>query len=179
MKIETVPIEKIVPYENNPRINDEAVKYVAESIKQFGFKNPVILSENNVIIAGHTRVKAAKKLGYTEIPCIYARDLTDEQIKAYRLADNKVSEMSVWDFDKLEEELAEIDMDMELFGFEELADAFSLMEEAGYDADLHESEIFSITLNFSKEYETLVKNWVHDNGKDELSQLVIEKCKGE
>ena len=118
MEVKSVPVEQIIPYENNPRKNDEAVKYVAESIKEFGFKNPIILSKDNVIVAGHTRLKAALELGYTELPCIYAEDLTEEQIKAFRLADNKVAEMAVWDFGKLEEELADIDIDMSEFGFD-------------------------------------------------------------
>lgn len=83
-------IEELTPYENNPRNNDMAVDAVAESIKQFGFKNPVIIDKDGVIVAGHTRYKAAKKLGITDIPCISANDLSDEQIKAFRLADNKL-----------------------------------------------------------------------------------------
>ena len=117
LAIKYLPIDKIKPYENNPRKNDEAVKYVAESIKQFGFKNPVILDKNNVIVAGHTRLKAAEELDIKEVPCIYADDLSEEQVKAFRLADNKVAEIAAWDFGKLEEELADIDIDMEQFGF--------------------------------------------------------------
>lgn len=117
LAIKYLPIDKIKPYENNPRKNDEAVKYVAESIKQFGFKNPVILDKNNVIVAGHTRLKAAEELDIKEVPCIYADDLSEEQVKAFRLADNKVAEIAAWDFGKLEEELADIDIDMSEFGF--------------------------------------------------------------
>ena len=84
-------ITEIKPYEKNPRKNDEAVKYVAESIKQFGFKVPIVIDSHDIIVAGHTRWKAAKKLGLSEVPCIVADDLNDEQIKAFRLADNKVS----------------------------------------------------------------------------------------
>ena len=116
-------IGDIIPYEKNPRKNDEAVKYVAESIKQFGFKVPIVIDKNNVIVAGHTRYKASKKLGLTEVPCIVADDLTEEQIKAYRLADNKVAELAEWDFDLLGEELDGIlDIDMCDFGFEALED---------------------------------------------------------
>ena len=81
MEIITKKISEIIPYENNPRKNDDAVEYVANSIKEFGFKVPVIIDKNNVIVAGHTRVKAAERLGIEEIPCIMADDLTDEQIK--------------------------------------------------------------------------------------------------
>ena len=112
-------IDEVIPYEKNPRKNDEAVKYVAESIKEFGFKVPIIIDSNNVIIAGHTRLKASKKLGYKEVPCIIADDLTPEQIKAFRLADNKVSELAEWDLDLLNEELEDIiDINMEDFGFD-------------------------------------------------------------
>lgn len=112
-------ISELNPYENNPRFNDEAVEYVANSIKEFGFKNPIILDNNNVIICGHTRYKAAKQLEMENVPCIICSDLTPEQIKAFRLADNKVSEFSSWDYEKLEKELANIaNIDMSIFDFE-------------------------------------------------------------
>lgn len=111
-------ISELKPYENNPRINDKAVDAVAASIKEFGFKVPIIIDKNNVIVAGHTRLKAAQKLGLEEVPVIVADDLTEEQIKAFRLADNKVSEIAEWDFDKLNDELASLDFDMSQFSFE-------------------------------------------------------------
>lgn len=92
LKVINKSIADIKPCENNPRFNDSAVEYVANSIKQFGFKVPIIIDSNNVIITGHTRVKAAETLGLKEIPCIIADDLTPDQIKAFRIADNKVSE---------------------------------------------------------------------------------------
>lgn len=102
----------------NPRLNDEAVKYVANSIKEFGFKVPIIIDKNNVIVAGHTRFKASKELGLKEAPCIIADDLTDKQIKAFRLAENKVSEKAEWNIDLLNEELDSVlDINMEDFGF--------------------------------------------------------------
>lgn len=111
-------IDDIKPYENNPRKNDAAVQYVANSIREFGFKQPIVVDRNGVIVAGHTRYKAAKELGMEEVPCVMADDLTDEQVKAYRLADNKVAEASEWDFDLLEKEVGEIyDIDLEQFGF--------------------------------------------------------------
>lgn len=120
MDIINIALKDLKPYENNPRKNDDAVKYVAESIKEFGFKVPIVIDKNNVIVAGHTRYKAAKKLKMSEVPCIIADDLTEEQIKAFRLADNKVAEKAEWDFDLLNTELDDIiDLDMELFGFEE------------------------------------------------------------
>ena len=118
MKIVEKKVDELKAYENNPRKNEEAVKYVTASIKEFGFKVPVIVDKDNVIVAGHTRVKAAQELGMTTVPCIVADDLTEEQVKAFRLADNKVSEFSLWDFDLLNQELEGFeDFDMSAFGF--------------------------------------------------------------
>lgn len=113
-------VTELREYENNPRHNDAAVNAVAESIRQFGFKVPIIIDSDGVIIAGHTRLRAAKQLGMEVVPCIVANDLTPEQIKAFRLADNKVGELASWDFEKLEAELAELtalELDMSKFGF--------------------------------------------------------------
>ncbi len=119
MSITEKSIEEIKPYKNNPRKNDTAVEYVANSIKEFGFKVPIILDKNNEIVCGHTRYKAAKKLGLKVVPCIIADDLTPEQINAFRLADNKVSEKSEWDFNLLSKELEGItSIDMNLFDFD-------------------------------------------------------------
>ncbi len=119
MQITTKPLTALTPYSKNPRKNDRSVEYVANSIKTFGFKVPVVIDKDGVIVAGNTRYKAAKKLGLKEVPCIIADDLTDEQIKAYRLADNKVGELSEWDFDLLSDELDGIlDLDMSDFGFD-------------------------------------------------------------
>ena len=119
MEIIIKGIDEIRPYENNPRVNDGAVGAVAESIREFGFQQPIVVDRGGVIIAGHTRYKAAQKLGLTEVPVVVADNLTDEQVRAYRLADNKTGELAEWDFSALEEELAGIgELDMSLFGFE-------------------------------------------------------------
>jgi len=118
MKIKQMKVEDLKPYPNNPRINDQAVDAVAASIQEFGFKVPIIVDRDNVIITGHTRLKAAKKLGMKEVPVILADDLTPDQVKAFRLADNKTGELAGWDFEKLEVELSELEMDMDDFGFE-------------------------------------------------------------
>lgn len=122
LKIIYKKTEDLIPYINNPRNNDNAVDKVASSIKNFGFKVPIVVDGDNEIIAGHTRLKAAKKLGMDEVPCIVADDLNDGQIKAFRLADNKVSEFADWDMEMLEKELLDIkdidiDFKMEDFGF--------------------------------------------------------------
>ena len=118
MEIKMIKVDDLKPYENNPRFNDDAVEYVANSIKEFGFKVPIVIDKNNVIVAGHTRYKASMELGLDEVPAIVADDLTDEQIKAFRLADNKVSEKSSWDLELLNDELEEIiGINMDDFGF--------------------------------------------------------------
>lgn len=119
MEIIMRPISEVIPYEKNPRNNKAAVDLVANSIKEFGFKNPIIIDADGIVVAGHTRLKAAKKLGLKEVPTIMADDLTPEQIKAFRLADNKTAEAAEWDFDLLTEELDSIfDINMEDFGFD-------------------------------------------------------------
>lgn len=122
LKIIYKNVDELTPYSNNPRNNEMAVEPVAKSIKEFGFKVPIIIDKDGEIVAGHTRLKAAKELKLEEVPCIIANDLTQEQIKAFRLADNKVSELADWDFELLEQELemldmSEIDFDMSEFGF--------------------------------------------------------------
>ena len=117
-KIVMKNLTDIKPYERNPRNNSRTVGLVASSITEFGFKNPIIIDKDGVIIAGHTRYAAAKKLGMTEVPCIIAEDLTEQQVRAFRLADNKVAEISVWDTETLIAELGGItDIDMTDFGF--------------------------------------------------------------
>lgn len=139
MNISMLAVGSIAPYGKNPRKNDEAVKYVAESIKQFGFKVPIVIDKNNIIVAGHTRWKAAKKLGLKEVPCIVADDLTDEQIKAFRLADNKVAEKAEWDFDLLAVEMDELlDFDMTVFGFDEMLEEEPEVVEDDFDGELPE-----------------------------------------
>jgi len=132
MKIEYLATTELIPYENNPRLNDGAVDAVAASIKEFGFQVPIVIDKRNVIVAGHTRLKAAEKLGLSEVPCIRADELTDEQVKAFRLADNKVSEFALWDSEKLNvelSELAEFDIDMSQFGFELETDPIEIEED--------------------------------------------------
>lgn len=124
------PLE-LIPYSNNPRINDYAVKRVLESIKVFGFRNPILVDKDLVIIAGHTRREASILAGLEMVPYIVADDLTPEQVKAYRIADNKLAELSVWDEDALREELWGLqgaDFSLEVMGFTEM-DLTNLFEE--------------------------------------------------
>lgn len=146
MEIYDLPVAKLKAYERNPRKNDAAVASVAASIEAFGFKVPIVVDRNKVIVCGHTRLKAAKSLGMETVPCIIADDLSDEQIKAFRLADNKVAELADWDFKLLDIELGEIaELDMADFGFE-------LTPDDGYYGDERERTYRSVNLrDFDRE----------------------------
>lgn len=144
MNIEYWKTEDVNPYENNPRINDGAVEATANSIKEFGWKQPIVVDKEGVIIAGHTRLKAAKKLGMEEIPVLVAKDLSSEQADAYRLADNKTGEISEWNMDMLGDELSQIeDIDMTDFGFDdedlELQDENTDAEDDEFDGEIPEN----------------------------------------
>lgn len=140
MNIIEKPINEVIPYEKNPRINDNAVPAVMKSIEEFGFKVPIVIDKNGTIVTGHTRLKAAKKLGMKTVPCIVADDLTPEQIKAFRLADNKVAEAAEWDMELLNEELdGIIDIDMSDFNFGDITDSPSsedVVEDDGENIEL-------------------------------------------
>lgn len=160
MNIKELSISQLHEYDNNPRNNDRAVDAVAESIREFGFKVPIVIDGDNVIVRGHTRVKAAQKLGMETVPCIIADDLTPEQIKAFRLADNKTGEFATWDFNALDKELAELSLngfDMQRFGFygdkineEDFGEEFSLL-----DGD--KGEICQMTFTLHTQQAELVK----------------------
>ncbi|MFA6308614.1 MAG: DNA modification methylase [Clostridia bacterium] len=135
MDIKMLNINEIKPYDKNPRKNDKAVDKVASSIKEFGFQQPIVVDKEGVIIVGHTRYKAAKKLKISEIPVLFANNLSDEQAKAYRLADNKTNEFAEWDLDLLAGELGELkafEFDMQPYGFEDIKVE---VEEDDFDVD--------------------------------------------
>jgi DNA modification methylase len=169
-------ITELQEYENNPRNNEAAVDAVAKSIEEFGFKVPIVVTSENVIIAGHTRLKASIKLGLSEVPCIIADDLTDEQVKAFRLADNKTSELASWDFSKLEEELSLIEMDMLQFGFEDLeSDIPDNATDDDFDPD---SEIPEVPVSRKGDLYVLGKHRVlcgDSTLKEDVDNLVNEK----
>ena len=119
MQIFEKELSEIKPYENNPRNNDNAVPAVVASICEFGFKVPIVIDSDGVIVCGHTRYKAAQEIGLKTVPCVIADDLTPDQVKAFRLADNKTGELATWDFEKLELETAELEtIELEKFGFD-------------------------------------------------------------
>jgi ParB-like chromosome segregation protein Spo0J len=121
MLVDLWPLDRIRPYEHNPRLNDQAVDAVAASIREFGFRQPIVVDADGVIIAGHTRYEAARLLGLDEVPVHVAEGLSPEQVRAYRLADNATGEKAEWDFELLPIELSELvaaDYDVELTGFD-------------------------------------------------------------
>lgn len=160
MNIKEINIKEVREYENNPRNNDEAVEPVANSIKEFGFKVPIIIDKDNVIIAGHTRLKAAKKLKLKTVPCIIADDLTEEQIRAFRLADNKVSEIATWDYNALNFELENIlSLDMTMFDF----DMSGIDDTFGTDFELPDEDkpqTRTITLSLAEEQYQIAMNCI-------------------
>ena len=140
MQIQSMKIDEVKPYPNNPRNNDDGVEAVANSIKEFGWQQPIVVDKNNVIIVGHTRYKAAKKLGMDKVPVVVADGLSPEQVKAYRLADNKTGELTDWDMGLLDDELADIaDIDMSDFGFDlDLGDDEAKVQEDDFDEEVPE-----------------------------------------
>ncbi len=131
-----MPIKAVKPYPGNPRQNADAVDKVAASLREFGFRQPIVVDKDNVIIVGHTRLQAAKKLKMKEVPVLVADDMSEDQVRAYRLADNKTAEFSLWDNDRLADELDAItEIDMEQFGFDLTADEESEEEGDAVDED--------------------------------------------
>lgn len=139
MKVQEKALEEIRPYEKNPRKNEPAVEKVAESLREFGWQQPIVVDADGVIIAGHTRWRAARRLGMQTAPVVVAENLTEEQVRAYRLADNKTNEFASWDIDLLDSELLSIDeIDMELFGFDmtAVADRAAEVQEDNYEVQV-------------------------------------------
>lgn len=183
-QIVEVPIGDLKPYENNPRFNEDAVPAVMESLRQFGWQQPVVIAARlgNEIVAGHTRVEAAKRLGMKAVPTVDASALTNDQIRAYRLADNKTNELASWDVFKLDTELAALPkFDMAAFGFKEdldddIAKAFGDDSEGAAYKDAGK-----ITLKIPVEYMEQVRQWLRDGGLKQTARwlLVQSGCIGE
>lgn len=152
MKIKEISLIDLTPYEKNPRKNEKAINAVAASIREFGFKQPLVIDENKVIVAGHTRALAAKKLGISTVPCLIASDLTEDQIKAYRIIDNKTAELAEWDSELLSEELETIELDLNQFELDLIRGAENVTESTG--AGLYEeNEQFALLINCEDERE--------------------------
>ncbi|SHL03960.1 ParB N-terminal domain-containing protein [Fibrobacter sp. UWH4] len=165
MQIIEKPLGELRPYENNPRINTDAVDKVANSIREFGFQVPIVIDRNGVIAAGHTRYEAAKRLGLETVPCVVASELSDKQIKAYRLADNKVAEIAAWDFGKLNSELAELSdqFDFSDYGFNAFSADFSTEQDSdageGEGGPLVEDDNYNITYEIAFNDEDEQSEW--------------------
>lgn len=161
MEIITKKINDLKPYLNNPRNNARAIEPVKESILKFGFKVPIVIDKNNIIVCGHTRFYASKEIGLETVPCIIADDLTDEQINAFRLVDNRTSEFADWNYEKLAEELSALnEFDLDAFIFDEIIaglkfddNAFEKLQQK--DADVFEKFSISIVNATREEKETI------------------------
>jgi hypothetical protein len=155
MEISIRKIEDLKQYDRNPRKNDKGVDAVAESIREFGFKVPIIIDKNGVIVAGHTRLKAAMKLGMEEVPCIVADDLTESQIKAFRIADNRASDYSTWDFPLLVSEIQTLggmyDEILNVADFEGLLEEFNDVTKAAPEAEALMEQEFCLVAVFVDE----------------------------
>ena len=171
MKINEVNVDKLVPYANNPRLNEHTVNDLVKSIREFGFNQPIAVDKDYVIITGHARYKASLVLGLETVPVVVLDNLTDEQVKGYRLADNKVGEKSAWHVNKLEQELMDLSVDMAQFGFEDLKGQldgldFDIDEGAEGEAeegllgdDVEEPRGYSITYELSFKDEVEQELW--------------------
>lgn len=181
INIQEIKLKDLKMYENNPRINDKAVKYVANSIKNFGFLVPIVIDKDNVIVCGHTRYLASQELNLKTVPCIRAENLTDKQIKAFRIADNKIHEKSSWNNDLLKEELTQLQdfgFDLEDFGFLDFELNYILsdnaenfinnLEENDFNGKNLLNEFFSLTFVFSKNKEELIKGYIVKTEKKTL-----------
>lgn len=172
MDIKQMKLSELTPYENNPRYNDEAVEKVAESIRQFGFNQPIVVDENNVIVVGHTRYKAAESLGLEDVPVYQLKGLSEEKINAYRIIDNKTSEFADWDWAALDEELRNItEVDMEFFGL--IADDIDNMNEVDFSLSSADKQEFSISFVFPIEHEEKINGVIKKYGKSAITNEIM------
>ena len=182
MNIVNIKTDKLIPYINNPRNNENAIDKVASSIQEFGFKVPIVVDKDNVVINGHTRLLASKKLGLEEVPCIVANDLSEAQIKAFRIADNKVSEYSTWDMELLQielEALCEMGIDMEITGFNEI-ECMEMLEDImpntdDYDVDIDDYDDVS---EGNLKADNMIVSYFTEEEKAFLLELFREKNEG-
>ena len=182
MNIVNIKLDKLIPYINNPRNNENAIDKVASSIQEFGFKVPIVVDKDNVVINGHTRLLASKKLGLEEVPCIVADDLSEAQIKAFRIADNKVSEYSTWDMELLQielEALCEMGIDMEITGFNEI-ECMEMLEDImpntdDYDVDIDDYDDVS---EGNLKADNMIISYFTEEEKAFLLELFREKNDG-
>ena len=177
MNIYQIDIDKIIPYINNPRNNEGAIDKVVSSIQEFGFKVPIVIDKNNVVVTGHTRLLASKKIGLKTVPCVVANDLSEAQIKAFRIADNKTSEYAEWDEELLKielEQLEEMNFGLECTGFD--MDDIEQMLNLGFDYSEDEfGEDFELPSGDKKPIQQRTFT-LHDN-QASLVDFVINEAK--
>lgn len=180
MEIVLIDIDKLTPYENNPRINDGAVDDVARSIQMFGFKVPMIIDKDNVVIAGHTRLKAAKKLGLGQVPCIVADDLTEDEAKALRLVENKTGEIARWDCVKLEDEIENIELDLDIFDIGDygVSSYIDLLEESimSNEDKIQTEKQTRYAFAIPYEYTERLDAYIEENGKQKLAMAILKEA---
>lgn len=169
MKTQLIDIEKIIPYARNPRNNVNAVDAVVASIKEFGFQQPIVLDKENTIIVGHTRHLASRKLGLKAVPVVYADNLTEAQVKAYRIADNRINQNASWDYDLLKLEFDDIDLDVNFTGFDN-DEVENIMNGWQSDIDLPTSDGESLEGLAS----TLKIEFSNDDDKDQAINFIEE-----
>lgn len=182
LKVEYIPIDDLNPYEGNAKLHpEEQIEQIKESIKQFGFEDPIgIWGKDNTIVEGHGRLVAAKELGMKEVPVIRLDDLTDEQRRAYTLVHNKLTMNSDFDTSTLDEELLRIDdVDMSEFGFddEDFSYLNDLTENVVAEGQRENLNTFAVTFSFDKAYEDDVKDYIRDNGKDKLIEMILNEVR--
>ena len=177
--MKTLPIEQIKPYENNPRLNDDAVEAVRKSMEQCGYIAPIVVDENNVVLAGHTRLKALKEMGAKECEVLKVEGLSDDEKRKYRLLDNKTNELALWDFDKLAEELEGLDFDDFELDWDVCDTDFidELLSDGVEGYNKIESPYFSVTFTFDKALKDKWDDFVDAYGKEAV-QSIIEKAIG-
>lgn len=182
-RFEMVSIDKLVPYEKNARTHSEQqVQQIADSIKEFGFVNPVLIDGNFGIIAGHGRVLGAKLLGMTEVPAVFVEDLSEAKKRAYILADNKLAEKAGWDIELVSLELEELEnlgFDISLTGFDEIdreSDFISeLLNNDMRNSDQFNSDIFSMTFCFPIEHKQRIENFIKQKTKDFVVAMIMDE----
>ena len=180
MKVKEAPIGEVRPYPGNPRVNDGAVEAVVASLREFGWQQPIVVDADGTIIAGHTRYKAAKRLGMQTVPVVVASGLTPEQVQAYRLADNKVGELADWDAALLDLELDGLaDFDMGEFGFEEYGfDALASLENEDFVSlkDKADAEFYNVTFSFPADTREKVRRYLAEAGKADAVGLIVGRA---
>lgn len=180
MQIKEIGLSELIPYEKNSKKHPEKqVQQIANSLREFGWQQPIVIDKDNVVVIGHGRLMAAKQLGMDTVPCVLADELTPEQIRGLRLADNKLNE-SEWDFEFLEEELAAInELDMEDFGFEKGEEQGPLFDYIANNEFIEtvDRDVFEFTLILSNQYKDEVESYVKEHGKKPLVDLVLKEVK--